>query len=100
MQNLSLVGVPFRAKREMLCKRCECVCESEREGTGEGEGMFLRAVRIFFSFFFFCAGSGARARGCESSFSSQIVIKVKHFAFHLIKELFLLYTLIPNLLQK
>ena len=21
----SLVGVPFRAKREMLCKRCECV---------------------------------------------------------------------------
>jgi len=35
MQNLSLVRVPFRAKREMLCERCECVCESEREGTGE-----------------------------------------------------------------
>ena len=46
MQNLSLVRVPFRAKREVLCKRCECVCQSEREGTGEGEGMFLGAARF------------------------------------------------------
>ena len=46
MQNCSLVGVPFRAKLEMLCKRCECVCESEREETGEGEGMFLRAAKF------------------------------------------------------
>ena len=32
----SLVEVPFRAKREILCKRCECVCESERDGKREG----------------------------------------------------------------
>ena len=99
-EKLVFGGVPFRAKREMLRKRCECVCESEREGTGEGEGMFLRAVPIFCFFFFFCAGSGARARGCESSFSSQIVIKVKLYEFHVIKELLLLQTLILNLLQK
>ena len=53
-------GVPCRAKREMLCKRC--VCESEREGTGEGEGMFLRAVFCFFVSSFFFARARARGR--------------------------------------
>ena len=37
----SLVGVPFRAKREILCKKCVCVCNVR---ANEGEKKLMHNV--------------------------------------------------------
>ena len=80
--NKKSIGVPLRAKLEMLCKRCECVWERARAGTSRDSCPLRVAANFFFSCFFFRAlGHDRSSKNDNVSDKSLIYIASAELSF-------------------